>query len=87
MSNLEFTSFGGPSLPHNSGEVIGILESGSSYREGSPHSSLLREAKDAVAGIHRYIKEYCRPHLGKQKTNDYSPTNSKEFTSRASNAQ
>jgi len=87
MSDLKFSGFGGPSLPNESSEVIGILESGSSYRDGNPHSSLLREAKEAVAGIKRYIQEYCRPSLGKKKTMGYTPSNTKEHSPRSSNEQ
>lgn len=87
MPDLKFTGFGGPSLPNESSEVIGILESGSSYRDGNPHSSLLREAKDALAGIKRYIQEYCRPTLGRQKSKGYAPTNTREQSPRASNEQ
>lgn len=87
MADLKFSGFGGPSRPVESSEVIGILESGSSYQEGSPHSTLLREAKQAIAGVKRYIREHCRPQLSRQKTNGYSPTNSKEFATRVSNDQ
>lgn len=85
MSDLKFSGFGGPSLPNESGEVISVLESGSSYREGSPHSSMLQEAKEAVAGVKQYIREYCRPKLGNQKAYGYSPSKSKEHTPSVSN--
>ncbi|MBI6882973.1 hypothetical protein [Pseudomonas putida] len=87
MSDLKFSGFGGPARPIQSDEVIGILESGSSYQEGTPHSTMLREAKQALAGIKKYIKDYCRPQIGRRKTNDYSPSNSKEFSARVSNDQ
>jgi hypothetical protein len=85
MGDLKFTSFGGPSKALESNHVIDVLESGSSYRQGSPHSDLLREAKAAINGIKLYIIQHCRPQLKKQNKKDMSPQQSKEYGSRVSN--
>jgi hypothetical protein len=87
MSNLEFSGFGGPSKAIESSEVIGLLENGSSYRDGSPHSDLLRDAKAAIRGIKLYIREHCRPKMEKRHSKGMSPQNSKELGSRVSNDQ